>query len=284
MSIIFYVSADHAGWVKSLSAKKSSTTLTGETPDLGKFRVNLELTSSDNKQVFIDHSHGNASLVMIKDELVQNGYFQRKKTKKENLKEYVGLNSNVGTDLSDANFVAFQVSGFLPFEFDFIYQSQSAENPVELKGQEFDSVLANLHGQFLKKFEDKFQLSKKNFSSSATYMAQAALSNLLGGIGFFSGQSIVKSMHAKEPVLYWPANLYSAVPSRSFFPRGFLWDEGFHNILISKWDLDITKDIIGHWLDLMNVEGQSNGHETLSLKLVQSIDTLFQVGFREKSF
>lgn len=34
-----------------------------------------------------------------------------------------------------------------------------------------------------------------------------------------------------------------------------MWDEGFHNILISKWDLEITKDIVGHWLDLMNTEG-----------------------------
>lgn len=34
-----------------------------------------------------------------------------------------------------------------------------------------------------------------------------------------------------------------------------MWDEGFHNILISKWDLEITKDIVGHWLDLMNIEG-----------------------------
>ena len=43
---------------------------------------------------------------------------------------------------------------------------------------------------------------------------------------------------------YWPTALYTAVPSRSFFPRGFLWDEGFHQIIIAQWNLDITKVII----------------------------------------
>lgn len=60
--------------------------------------------------------------------------------------------------------------------------------------------------------------------------SMAGLSNMLGGIGYFFGSSLVK---VGEKVLQTPpAALLTAVPSRSFFPRGFLWDEGFHQVIL----------------------------------------------------
>ena len=86
------------------------------------------------------------------------------------------------------------------------------------------------------------------------------LSNLVGGIGYFYGDSLVDRSYApeyeEEDEGFWeqaaeareraqlipdnPTELFSTVPSRAFFPRGFLWDEGFHLIPVMDWDVDLT--------------------------------------------
>jgi mannosyl-oligosaccharide glucosidase len=239
VSVVFYFATEYTGWIKSIKRLSHSSILIGETRDVGGFKVKIEGQTvgetNKNNKIFIDQATGNISVVHLKESLIQDGFFARINIKQQNLKEYIGLKPGNDRNYEESNFIAYQISGFAPFQFEVIFESDSLRKeleeknqalPNELKGAEFDSVVADYYNKFSNKFESIFQLKEKNFSSSAIFMAQSALSNMLGGIGFFSGRALVKSINNKEPVYYWPANLYTAVPSRSFFPRGFLWDEG----------------------------------------------------------
>lgn len=165
-------------------------------------------------------------------------------------------------ELNHPNFIAHMISGIPPFTVDITYQSISGIPPAELEtlpkpptGNEYTAILNRKMEEFSNTFEEKFKLKEKGYAQKDINFAESALSNMLGGIGYFYGSSRVQSVHTKGPVSYWKAPLYTAVPSRSFFPRGFLWDEGFHGLLISAWDVGIELDIICHWFDLMNIEG-----------------------------
>lgn len=106
------------------------------------------------------------------------------------------------------------------------------------------------------RYDDRFA---RTFPLSAPYdtedhktFAKAVTSNLIGGIGYFHGASIVdrsfkhdyddledESTGEEAPRFEPDRSLLTATPSRSFFPRGFYWDEGFHLALIGQWDNDL---------------------------------------------
>lgn len=61
---------------------------------------------------------------------------------------------------------------------------------------------------------------------------------------------------AKAPITTTANNsLLSFTPSRPFFPRGFLWDEGFHLLPVIEWDLDLAVSVVRSWLNLMDEDG-----------------------------
>ncbi|KAL4150980.1 hypothetical protein PRNP1_010366 [Phytophthora ramorum] len=120
--------------------------------------------------------------------------------------------------------------------------------------------------QFDDKFEQAFHLSTKTwptnggeeaaFNESVVTFAKAAFSNLIGGTGYFYGSSLVQHDPESPEVIESPVKpLFTAVPSRSFFPRGFVWDEGFHQIGVSAFDDSVSRDVIAHWLGLMEEDG-----------------------------
>eukprot|EP01083_Nonionella_stella_P004423 12790_1 len=93
---------------------------------------------------------------------------------------------------------------------------------------------------------------RKYISPGEMQLAHYALSNLVGGVGYWYGNQIWQ-LRPNDPPGYTPdMMLLSAVPSRSFFPRGFLWDEGFHELIIGLWDMDLSINIIESWLNNMN--------------------------------
>ncbi|TKW18493.2 hypothetical protein SEVIR_5G437000v4 [Setaria viridis] len=166
-----------------------------------------------------------------------------------------------------SNIMTYQVSIKTPAQIDIVFLSGSAsKNPKieerisKLTGPMLSTRLESKQKEFEERYDQIFNVNNK-IDSKELSVGRAALSNLLGGVGYFYGQSKIAlpkgftQKNADKYIPYWPAALYTAVPSRSFFPRGFLWDEGFHQLVIWRWDVHISMDIIGHWLDLLNSDG-----------------------------
>ncbi|KAL3156046.1 hypothetical protein ABBQ32_013034 [Trebouxia sp. C0010 RCD-2024] len=180
------------------------------------------------------------------------------------------------------NVAIFQLTASLPFtlEVAFLGRPGPGQNPIRepvmacsdcasddgtqpepisdrakaLQGPALRQLMRSREEQFDQRFADTFgQLSEQDLPPGIQAVAKAALSNLLGGIGYFYGASLIRLPHKTLPSQ--EAGLFSAVPSRSFFPRGFLWDEGFHQLVISRWAPDMSRDMLAHWLDLMNQQG-----------------------------
>jgi hypothetical protein len=120
------------------------------------------------------------------------------------------------------------------------------------------------------KFDQTFQLAEKKYSPSDIAFARTMTSSLVGGVGYFYGNSLVDQNFSfdwdaedaqpgqakeKQPQFTEERELLTATPSRPFFPRGFYWDEGFHLLLISLTDPQLSLDILQSWVNLIDTDG-----------------------------
>lgn len=130
-------------------------------------------------------------------------------------------------------------------------------------------------------------------------LSQALLSNLLGGLGFFHGDRGVGASHAPEyeetGLNFWekasaamakapivntaPTSLLTFTPSKPFFPRGFLWDEGFHLLPIIEWDLDLAVAVLRSWLGLMDADGWVAHEQILGPEARSKVLDQFQIQY-----
>lgn len=145
-----------------------------------------------------------------------------------------------------SNVVLLQITGQAPFSVDLIVRAprQVRESPMS-GGDTLKAIPSGMISEWLAigsrsfsdSFENVFALREKGFTLQDVAAAKAALSNMIGGMGYFNGRSLVRGAGQNgESGDSFEALLFSTVPSRSFFPRGFLWDEGFHQVRhFSRW-------------------------------------------------
>ncbi|KAF2534529.1 hypothetical protein F2Q70_00030679 [Brassica cretica] len=271
---LFFYLTDEGGNVLNLGKnvldlKESSVLASGSRADVGKWQMHLK------SEAHIEtHYCGfkTPDIVNLSDAVKKNLAVQENKSGRLQL-------SDTSEDFS--SIYVFQISTTTQSTIDIAFVSgirgesfDVEQRIMSLTGSPLSSLLEEKHIAFDAKFKECFHLSEK-LDSETLMVGKAAIGNMLGGIGYFYGQSKVQaptSTQAKsedEFLLYWPAELYTAVPSRPVFPRGFLWDEGFHQLLVWRWDFRITLEILGNWLDLMNIDGwipreQILGDEALS--------------------
>eukprot|EP01113_Clastostelium_recurvatum_P025714 TRINITY_DN3093_c0_g1_i2.p1 TRINITY_DN3093_c0_g1~~TRINITY_DN3093_c0_g1_i2.p1 ORF type:complete len:878 (-),score=221.77 TRINITY_DN3093_c0_g1_i2:22-2379(-) len=161
--------------------------------------------------------------------------------------------------------------------------SEALDSLIEdVSGPALDTIIKERKRQFEARFEQTFQLSSKGFSTAEVKFAMYALSNMIGGMGYWHGDTLVQESKKKNngPVRSSPRSLMSAVPSRPFFPRGFLWDEGFHELLVQFWDPSLSMEVIGHWLnDGMDEKGWIQREQILGDEARSKVPAEFQVQF-----
>ncbi|CAI9611293.1 unnamed protein product [Staurois parvus] len=180
--------------------------------------------------------------------------------------------------------IVHQITMPLPFQAEILLESDSfLERSEHLSGQTLTAELERHKKDMAERFRQTFRLEGKGFIPEQVAFAQAALSNMVGGMGYFYGSSLVRSRYNPEPVAYPLAPLFTAVPSRSFFPRGFLWDEGFHLLLIARWNPSLAWQSLGHWLDLMNADGWIPREQILGPEARSKVPAEFVVQWDENA-
>jgi len=151
------------------------------------------------------------------------------------------------------------------WSFDVFFDSNEVKG--KLDGAVLDGGLAAAGTAFEARFERTFPRVAE-FSDKHREMAKHVTANLVGGIGYFHGEWLADRSSAQDEEDYGEAapkdrkpevmpaqELLTATPSRSFFPRGFYWDEGFHLLHIGAWDNDLSLEILKSWVGLIDRDG-----------------------------
>jgi mannosyl-oligosaccharide glucosidase len=319
-TLVFYAGIDGLGSLECANehddmGQQGTVTLQGQSTDLGDFKI--DITRGPDTNIPPEHQHPSweskpldrtmaSSMQVPADALWQakSVLFTNMKNEVDNyIAEYGQDNPppawqtfTIANDIKDGNFHMVQKVFKGSFEFDIVF---TAAHSTALTSEEVSTAILEISKSFRTKFTEVFAPKAPFTDPKYTKFSQAMLSNLVGGIGYFYGDSLVDRSYApeyeEENEGFWeetadargraqvnrepPTELFTSIPSRPFFPRGFLWDEGFHLIPIADWDMDLTLEIVQSWFNLMDEDGWIAREQILGPEARSKVPQEFQVQY-----
>ncbi|TFK42937.1 glycoside hydrolase [Crucibulum laeve] len=196
---------------------------------------------------------------------------------------------------TNSNLYAVQKSFVGPFQFDVFYDSGSSKQ--KLSSSALDQGIPALVDAYGQRFREVLPYPldyPPDRQESLDAFSKAVTSNLVAGVGYFYGTSIVDRKFSYEwdeddetvagdnedgekgAKLTEAKALLTATPSRSFFPRGFYWDEGFHLLHIGQWDNDFSLQILNDWINLIDDDGWVAREQILGEEARSKVPAEFQ--------
>jgi mannosyl-oligosaccharide glucosidase len=295
--------------------QEGSVTLSGQSPGLGEFKIDIvdgpecshpmrthkEWDTKPLDRTIVSSMQVPAASIWQAKGII----FNNMKTEIDALVAEYGQENmpppwhafTVSNDIKDGNFHVIQKVFQGSFSFDLLYSATDVSQTMtpDLLTEE----IARTSASFKSKFSAVLAPNPPFTSAEYTTFSQHMLSNLVGGIGYFYGDSIVDRSYAveyeEENEGFWEetaeararnqlskdpaAELFTSIPSRPFFPRGFLWDEGFHLIPVVEWDIDLTLQIVQSWFSLMDEDGWIAREQILGEEARSKVPQEFQVQY-----
>lgn len=288
-TVIFYLGVEESG--STVECNKEHTTIAtktnivchGMTAGLG----NYEMQFPDNTADSVSHWTSIQSVTVPVDTI-----WQAKSIWLEHLQD---TGSPDGPWKGNPLFIQKTFEG--GSDLDILFSSGTTSKAMASTGLTED--IRNMQSTFDNRFHSAFLPQPPFQNERHVTFSQYLLSNLMGGIGYFQGTSVVDKSSAPEyaetDLDFWekaatarsratvqeegPYQLFTSVPSRPFFPGGFLWEEGFHLQVIMDWDMDLALDIISSWLDLMDDDGWIAREQILGPEARSKVPLEFQTQY-----
>lgn len=183
-----------------------------------------------------------------------------------------------------SNFVAMQRTFSGNFSYDIFYDADETPKGQLLDGDSLSVVLENS----IKAHDARISEILPMKSSRSQRFVRDLTSQIVGSLGYYHGRSIVdrsfKLDHddiggasgQPDPQETEPHQLLTSTPSRSKFPRGFYWDEGFHLSHIGAWDMDLAIEVLRGWFALIDENGWVEREQILGEEARSRVPAEFQ--------